>query len=1229
LLSKFSVKKPYTIVVAVVMVLVLGFISFTNLTTDLLPSMDLPYVVVSTTYPGASPEKIEESVTKPLEQSLSTTNGMKNITSVSNENYSMVILEFNQNINMDSAMIEMSGKIDQVAAGFEDGVGTPTLLKINPDMMPIMMLSVDVTGMDQYEISDYVSNTVVPELERIDGVASVTATGTVEKQLQIRLDQEKIDALNDQVLRSIDSTLADAQAELDQAKSDLAGQKDQFEQESKTQTESMAEASIQLQDGKKQLEDAISKIGMSRDELTAMRDEAVSALSELQTQLAQAKQLYEQMELAGQDTTQISQTIAALEDAIEQTQAGISSTDQGIQAFDALDELKEQEKELETGKLTLNQKLTEASVQISNGEQKLTEAQTQLDEQKEKAYEQAGLDGMITSDTISQILQAENFSMPAGYLTEGNDQYLVKVGDTFSGIEEIENLLLFQIDAGDIGNVYLKDVASVSVTDNADENYAKINGNNGILLTLEKSSTTSTTDVTAAIGDRLDEMMAENKDLHVISLMDQGVYINLVIDSVLQNLLYGGILAIIVLIFFLKSIKPTFIIACSIPISLMVAITLMYFSGIMLNIISLSGLALGVGMLVDNSIVVIENIYRLRNLGVSKAQAAVQGAKQVAGAITASTLTTICVFLPIVFTDGMTRELFTDMGLTIAYSLFASLVVAMTLVPTMASTILTRPNEKPHRWFDRFVDGYERLLRFCLRRKAFVLILTVVLLGVSAVATGFMGTEFIPQMDSAQMSATLTMPPETEQDDVYKASDTWMERALDVDGVETVGAMQGGMTSMTGGNSKTMSFYLLLDENTKRSNDEIKKELLQKTGDLGGEVEVTTSMVDMSMLGGSGIELVIKGNDLDQLVAISEDLKELLQSVEGTTDISNGLEGNSTETRVIVDKNKAMEYGLTVAQVYQEVAKAIQTETTSTTLSMETEEYPVILVNDAEVTRATLESYLLTGTKDQQETTVRLGDIASIEEAESLTAIQHDNQTRTMSVTAAIDEDHNVGLVSRDVQKALEQYDVPDGYTVTISGESETINSALRDLVLMILLAILFIYLIMVAQFQSLLSPFIVLFTLPLAFTGGLLALLITGKELSVISMLGFLVLAGVVVNNAIVFVDYANQLRLGGMEKREALIETGRTRIRPILMTALTTILAMLTMAFGIGDGAEMTQPLAIVMIGGLGYATFLTLLVIPCMYDIFHRKEMKPVLLEEDSQEKTDSDDAVPSSD
>lgn len=1229
MLSKFSVKKPYTIVVAVVMVLVLGFISFTNLTTDLLPSMDLPYVVVSTTYPGASPEKIEESVTKPLEQSLSTTNGMKNITSVSNENYSMVILEFNQNINMDSAMIEMSGKIDQVAAGFEDGVGTPTLLKINPDMMPIMMLSVDVTGMDQYEISDYVSNTVVPELERIDGVASVTATGTVEKQLQIRLDQEKIDALNDQVLRSIDSTLADAQAELDQAKSDLAGQKDQFEQESKTQTESMAEASIQLQDGKKQLEDAISKIGMSRDELTAMRDEAVSALSELQTQLAQAKQLYEQMELAGQDTTQISQTIAALEDAIEQTQAGISSTDQGIQAFDALDELKEQEKELETGKLTLNQKLTEASVQISNGEQKLTEAQTQLDEQKEKAYEQAGLDGMITSDTISQILQAENFSMPAGYLTEGNDQYLVKVGDTFSGIEEIENLLLFQIDAGDIGNVYLKDVASVSVTDNADENYAKINGNNGILLTLEKSSTTSTTDVTAAIGDRLDEMMAENKDLHVISLMDQGVYINLVIDSVLQNLLYGGILAIIVLIFFLKSIKPTFIIACSIPISLMVAITLMYFSGIMLNIISLSGLALGVGMLVDNSIVVIENIYRLRNLGVSKAQAAVQGAKQVAGAITASTLTTICVFLPIVFTDGMTRELFTDMGLTIAYSLFASLVVAMTLVPTMASTILTRPNEKPHRWFDRFVDGYERLLRFCLRRKAFVLILTVVLLGVSAVATGFMGTEFIPQMDSAQMSATLTMPPETEQDDVYKASDTWMERALDVDGVETVGAMQGGMTSMTGGNSKTMSFYLLLDENTKRSNDEIKKELLQKTGDLGGEVEVTTSMVDMSMLGGSGIELVIKGNDLDQLVAISEDLKELLQSVEGTTDISNGLEGNSTETRVIVDKNKAMEYGLTVAQVYQEVAKAIQTETTSTTLSMETEEYPVILVNDAEVTRATLESYLLTGTKDQQETTVRLGDIASIEEAESLTAIQHDNQTRTMSVTAAIDEDHNVGLVSRDVQKALEQYDVPDGYTVTISGESETINSALRDLVLMILLAILFIYLIMVAQFQSLLSPFIVLFTLPLAFTGGLLALLITGKELSVISMLGFLVLAGVVVNNAIVFVDYANQLRLGGMEKREALIETGRTRIRPILMTALTTILAMLTMAFGIGDGAEMTQPLAIVMIGGLGYATFLTLLVIPCMYDIFHRKEMKPVLLEEDSQEKTDSDDAVPSSD
>lgn len=1215
MLSKFSVKKPYTIVVAVIMALVLGFISFTNLTTDLLPSMDLPYVIVSTTYPGASPEKIETNVTKPLEQSLATTSGIKNITSVSNENYSMVILEFNQTVNMDSAMIEMSGKIDQVTANFEDGIGTPILLKLNPDMMPVMMASVDVEGMDQYKISDYVSDTVIPEFERIDGVASVTATGMVEKRLEIKLDQERIDAINDKVLRSVDQTLADAQSQINQAKSELSSQKSKLESESKQQTESMVNASIQLQDGKKQLEDAVSKIGMSREELADALSTAKAALPVLKTQLEEAQALYDQMELAGQDTTQISNQISMLKQGIQQTEDGISNAEKGIQAFDALEQLKEQEKQLEAGKLTLNQKLTQAAVQISNGEQKLEEAQSELDGKREEAYEQAGLEGMITSDTISKILQAENFSMPAGYLEEGSNQYLVKVGEQFSSIEELENLLLFQIDVEGIGDIRLKDIAEVSIADNASDSYAKINGNDGILIAFEKSSTASTTDVTDAIHKTAEEMADGNNNLNITSLMDQGVYINLVIDSVLQNLLYGGILAILVLIFFLKSVKPTFIIACSIPISLMVAITLMYFSGITLNIISLSGLALGVGMLVDNSIVVIENIYRLRNLGMSKAQAAVQGAKQVAGAITASTLTTICVFLPIVFTDGMTRQLFTDMGLTIAYSLVASLLVAMTLVPTMASTILTKPNEKQHKWFDCFVGAYEKLLRFCLRKKAFVLILAVVLFGGSIVATVFMGTEFIPQMDATQMSATLTMPDEAEREDVYRTSDTWMERALDVEGIETVGAMQGGSSVMMSGNSKMMNFYLILDEDTKRSNQEIKEELLEKTADLGGEAEITTSMMDMSALGGSGIQLVIKGPDLDQLVAVSEDMKELLGGIEGTTDITNGQEDSSTETRVIVDKNKAMEYGLTVAQVYQEVSKAIQTESTVTTLRLENAEYPVILVSDADVSRATLQNYTLTGTQNQQEVMVKLGDLVSVEEAESLAAINHDNQTRTISVSAAVDDDHNVGLVSREVEKALRDYDVPDGYTVAISGESETINSAMRDLILMILLAVLFIYLIMVAQFQSLLSPFIVLFTLPLAFTGGLLALLVTGKELSVISMLGFLVLAGVVVNNAIVFVDYANQLRLGGMEKREALVETGRARIRPILMTAMTTILAMLTMALGIGDGAEMTQPLAIVMIGGLGYATLLTLLVIPCMYDIFHRKEMRSVDIGDES--------------
>lgn len=1335
MLPQFSVRKPYTVLVAVVLVLVLGVISFTGMTTDLLPAMELPYVVVMTTYPGASPEKIETTVTKPLEAVLGTTGGIKNVSSVSSENASLVILEFEQGTNMDSAMIELSSNVDLVSGQMDDAVGTPMLMKISPDMLPVMVASVDMDGMDVKEISAFADETVMPAFERIDGVASVDATGLVEQQVTVTLDQVKIDALNDKVLAGVDSGLADAQRELREGQAKVADGKAKLAEGEAALESQKGSALDKLAQGSAQVDGASATLSALLSEETTLtanqkafeaeRDgytHAKQGYEGINTALAGARDTARQAAAAaakqgvldsvnallaqmGRPAVGTYEEAAAVYAQLQQTQPGLPALpdpavvgeqaaaavpanvdallaldDASFEAFKAqagalpggeqlaaltkesltqlrdaalradtrlpeveaelsnittrlavisgmkpaleenLKKAQDAYAELEKGKMTAVNELTRGEVtlsttktQLEDAEQKLADAQEQFDQARDAAYKKADLSGVLTADMLGNILMAQNFNMPAGYITEGEEQYLVKVGEEYASLEELENTLLMHMDVDGVGDVRLSDVADIALTDNAGESYAKVNGNDGVVLSFQKQSTASTATVSQRINSAIAQLQEQNPGLHITPLMDQGDYIDMVVGSVLSNLLWGGLLAIIVLIFFLKDAKPTFIVACSIPFSLMCAITLMYFTDVTLNIISLSGLALGVGMLVDNSIVVIENIYRLRSLGVPASKAAIQGAKQVSGAIFASTLTTICVFLPIVFTQGISRELFTDMGLTIAYSLLASLVVALTLVPAMGAAVLKNTKEKSHRWFDAFVEGYQRLLGWALRHKAPVLSGVTALLAISIFLTTQMGTAFIPAMDSPQMSATLTMPRGAAQQDAYAMADTVMERIAAVDGVETVGAMSGGsgMSSMMGGSSSggSITYYILLSDDRTATNADVSAAIEAQVADLDCTVEVQESTMDMSALGGSGVELVITGRGLDEMNAIADDLRGILRSTEGLVDISENSVMGNPETRITVDKYKAMQHGLTVAQIYSELAAELKAENTATTLTLDGTDTPVVVVKPAgqAPTRGNIMDHAFTVTNAEgEEETVRLYDIAAKQETDSVSSINRENGARTMSVSAGVDARHNIGLVSRELEKKLADYELPEGYTVEIAGENETINSAMTDLVKMIALAVVFIYLIMVAQFQSLMSPFIVMFTIPLAFTGGLLALWLTGSELSVIAMLGFLVLAGVVVNNGIVFVDNINQLRLAGMDRTEAILETGRTRIRPVLMTALTTILAMSTMALGIGDGAEMTQPMAIVTIGGLTYATLLTLLVVPVLYDIFRKKPL-----------------------
>ena len=1233
MLSKFSVKKPYTVFVAMILVLILGAISFLNLSTDLLPSLELPYVVVMTSYPGASPEEVETIVTRPIEQLTATINDIKNVSSISSENQSVVILEFNNDVNMDSAIIEINGNLDLIKGAWGDNVASPMILRLNPDMLPIMVASVDIEGRDLKETTRWVDDVLMPQFEGVTGVASVSGEGLLEERVDVIISQEKIDLLNKSILEKTDKSLSEAEDEILKGLAEINNGLDTVNRERTTQNKQLDDGLSAIKTGKEQLILAENEINNG---ITSLRDNLNSVtlgINEIESKLDDFNRLIAASALGGLGDESSSpenlQMLQAAKTELEEKLAELNSTKTLLsenlreleKSKDDLNnkklELFAQEQEVNQGRIMLKTEFDKVESELLEAKSQLEDGYSEFEIAREEAFKQANLDNVITKSMISGILSAQNFSMPAGYISDQDVDYLVKVGDRLATVEEMKSLLLFDTGEDAIGKIYLRDVSDINIEDNSSETYAKVNGNDAVILTMQKQSNYSTSDVSKNIREKIDEIITENPDVNITTLMDQGVYIDIVINSVLNNILYGAILAILILIIFLKDLKPTVIIALSIPISIIFAMAMMYFSGVTINIISMAGLALGVGMLVDNSIVTIENIYRLRNEGLSPGRAAVLGAKEISGAITASTVTTASVFLPIVFTTGISRDLFTDMGLTIAYSLFASLIVALTLVPAMSASMLKNTKEKKYPLLDKFLSLYEKVLRWTLRFKIVVMIFVISLLGLSGYLAYSMGTQFIPDMEAPQISGNIIFDEETPQDEMEDLSDEVVVKISQIKGVDTVGVFRGGAFGGFGGgsnsNSSQISMYIILEENTGVKNSEIMTEIEKVGIESGVQVAVDNRNMDMAALGGTGIEVLVKGRDIDTIRDLAYEVTDILNDLEGTSEVSSGLDRQGLELKVTVNKEKAMENSLTVAQIYSQISNIAGSNRTATTISSKDSDLPVIVIEGKyeEFDRDDLLNLKLNTDNDEE---VLLKDIATITDEEGLRSIRRDNQLRYLSVSADISEGFNIGLVGRELQERIDQMDIPMGYTVEIGGEQELINNSLRDLIYMTLLAIVFIYLIMVAQFQSLLSPFIVMFTIPLAFTGGLLTLYLTGNPISLIAMLGFLVLTGVVVNNGIVFVDYTNQLRDRGMDKKEALVLAGKTRMRPILMTAITTILGLSALTFGMGMGAEVLQPLAIVASGGLAYATILTLFVVPVMYDLLHKNKMRRVALMED---------------
>lgn len=1049
MLAKFSVNRPYTVIVGVIVILILGAISVYNTTTDLLPNINLPYAVVVTAYPGASPETVELSVTRPIEQSMLTLSNIQNVLSVSADNLSLVILEFNETTNMDTALIEIRENLDMITSFMPREINSPMIMRINPNLLPVAVLSAAVEGQSLADTSRFVEDVIIPEFERIAGVASVTATGLVEREIHISLNHDKVDA-----------------------------QKQKFED---------LIASMMF----------LPNLFMPGADLAAM------------------------MQQSGFDLDQ-------------------------LQNFE------------------------------------------------------------ITSDLISGIIQGQNLNMPAGYLADGENSYLVRVGDQFRSIEELKQLPLISVPFLNLPPITLADITDIELINNSGGSYTRVNGEEAIMLVFQKQTDYSTADIAKKIRLRAEQLQDQHQGLQLTTLMDQGVYIDMVLDSVMDNIIYGALLAILVLLVFLLSIKSTLIIAVSIPISIVTSFVLMYFSDINLNIISMGGLALGIGMLVDNSIVVIESIYRFRSEGMPAREAAVEGTRQVAGAITGSTLTTIAVFLPIVFTYGLTREIFSEMALTISYSLGASLLVALTLVPMTASRLLEQEMPKEHRITNKINNWYSKLVQGALNKKALILLSALILFIVSAFGIWQIGTEFLPTADGHQISMQVELPPDLATSDAVAVIDKITAILEEIEDIETIGVTSGG--SMLGmgmpiGSSNSYSFYLLLNEERTLTSRQIAQQIRDQTENLNAVITVADTGFDFSMLAGGAIVLDILGQDMDTLQRIAQDVAAIVADVPGTIEVSDGLEDTAPELRIMVDKQKGIAKGVTVGQVLMAVNQKLSSASAVTTLSIGTEDYS-IFVHDPKNqigSSADLNELLIDSPLGEP---ARLGDIAAIELGQGLSSINRRNQQRYISVTAEIAEGYNTGNITREIDRRLADYQLPDGYRIEYGGEQLLILESFNDLSLVLVVGIILIYLVLVAQFQSLLSPFIVLFTIPLAFTGGFLGLIVNGSPLSFVAVIGLVILTGVVVNNGIVLIDYINQLREKGMAKRDAIIHACRVRLRPILMTALTTIFGLATMTVGVGMGTELIQPMAVTASSGLLYATILTLFVVPVLYDAFHRE-------------------------
>lgn len=1016
-LTGVSVKKPVTILMITFIVIILGAVSLTRLPIDLLPKIEVPIIVVSTSYSGVGPQEIEKLITRPIEGAAATVTNIKNITSSSSEGNSMVMIEFNYGTDMNFAALEVREKVDAIKGRLPSGVSSPMVIKIDPNAQAIMNISI-YNKDDLAKLQATAEDFIQPRFEKIEGVASVSLAGGYRNQVEVKVN-----------------------------------------------------------------------------------------------------------------------------------------------------------------------------------------------EQKSKGYG-------LTIDYISQILASENLNSPGGVVDKGNQELTIRTMGEFKTVADIKMLPIPIQQTG--GIVYLKDIADVKISHKNVTSIVKTNGSDSISISIQKQSGSNTVQVADRVNKELELLKKDFPNVNFTVTNDTSKFIKSSISNVASSAYGGAALAILILYMFLRNIRTTFVIGTSIPISIIATFTLIYFNGITLNLMTLGGLALGVGMLVDNSIVVLENIYRFREEGHSRIDAAIKGTAEVSMAVTASTLTTIAVFLPIVFVQGMTAAIFKELALTVTFSLAASLVVSLTLVPMMAARLLRTSsmggerNESRIKLFSKLYDafdtgfarvesGYKKLLNSALNRRWRTVLITFVIFVASMASVATVGAEYFPQSDEGRININITLPDGAELVDTSKVVTDIEGRLKNIPEIDRVSsrAGSGGGFGGRGGGTNGGSVTVILKElkDRKRSSSQVADQIRGLTKDIAGvRIGVNVSSSSMGMGGGEAVTISVRGDDIDTLKKITDDFKTIVESVQGTRDVRTGLSDGVPEVIIKIDRKSASQYGITAAQIASAVNSTMSGKT-ATRYKYNSEELDVIVKGDDSYRESisNLKNIFISTPSGS----IPLGQVADIAIEIGPRTISRDAQVRTVSVTSQI-MGRDLASITNDIQIKLAEYNMPYGYTYKFGGQRQQQTEAFADLALALILACVLVYMIIAAQFESLIHPLTIMMSVPLSFAGGALGLFITRRTLNVTSLIGAIMLAGIVVNNAIVLVDYINTRRSFGEERREAILNAGPIRLRPILMTTLTTVLGLIPLALGIGDGGETQAPMATVVIFGLSLSTLLTLVIIPVIYTL-----------------------------